>query len=220
MAQADWHRLCLCLGNKYNLSQWDNILEQVVLVPLARQPGWTKPVPLGLGQVKRDLSLCHGTSHIPTMEAIPCGMAQDLYHDGACTYSTCANLCQKVGLQGRGLFHPWADSEEKNYFSSIKSLKYWKESICSIIYYWYKWPKFIFVAHSNCVITISTCGTDIDLGSWRFTDWIPRGTNKSAQEIVTLKFSNMKFWLKKSKLFLTSCGIIPECHGDSNPQPL
>jgi len=59
---------------------------------------------LGLGEVKRDLSLCHGTSHIPTMEAIPCAMAQALYHDGACTCCTCANLCQKVGLQGRGKF--------------------------------------------------------------------------------------------------------------------
>jgi len=66
---------------------------------------FSKPVPLGLGEVKRDLSLCHGTSHIPTMEAIPCAMAQSLYHDGACTCSTCANLCQKVSLQGRVTFH-------------------------------------------------------------------------------------------------------------------
>ena len=34
--------------------------------------------------------------------AIPCTMA----HDGACTCSTCANLCQKVGLQGRSIFRP------------------------------------------------------------------------------------------------------------------
>ena len=60
-----------------------------------------KPVPSGLGEVKRDLSLCYGTSHIPTMEAFACAMAQVLYHDGACTCSTCANLCHKVGLQGR-----------------------------------------------------------------------------------------------------------------------
>jgi len=39
------------------------------------------------------------------MEAIPCAMAQALYHDGACTCSTCANLCQKVGLQGRESFN-------------------------------------------------------------------------------------------------------------------
>jgi len=62
-----------------------------------------KPVPLGLGEVKRDLSLCHGTSHIPTMENIPCDMAQALYHNGSCTCSTCANLYQKVGLQDRAL---------------------------------------------------------------------------------------------------------------------
>jgi len=78
-----WNRLCL--------SQWD------------KKAGCTKPVPLGLGQIKRDLSLCHGTSHLPTMEAFPCAMVQALYHDGACTCSTCTNLCQKVGLQGRGI---------------------------------------------------------------------------------------------------------------------
>jgi len=42
------------------LSQWD------------RQAACTKPVPLGLGKVKRDLSLSHGTSHIPALEAFPC----------------------------------------------------------------------------------------------------------------------------------------------------
>jgi len=82
VGQAYWNRLCL--------SHWH------------KQAGCTKLVPLGLGEVKGDLSLCHGTSHIPTMEGIPCAMAQALYHDGACTCSTCANLCQKVGLQGRG----------------------------------------------------------------------------------------------------------------------
>jgi len=52
VGQPDWDRLCL--------SQWD------------RQAACTKPVPLGLGKVKRDLSLSHGTSHIPTLEAFPC----------------------------------------------------------------------------------------------------------------------------------------------------
>ena len=52
VGQADWDRLCL--------SQWD------------RQAACTKPVPLGLGKVKKDLSLSHGTSHIPTLKAIPC----------------------------------------------------------------------------------------------------------------------------------------------------
>jgi len=84
VGQEYWNRLCL--------SHWH------------KQAGCTKPVPLGLGEVKRDISLCHGTSHIPTMEAIPCAMAQALYHDGACTCSTFANLCQKVGLQGRAKF--------------------------------------------------------------------------------------------------------------------
>jgi len=52
VGQADWDRLCL--------SQWD------------RQVACTKPVPLGLGKVTKDLSLSHGTSHIPTLEAFPC----------------------------------------------------------------------------------------------------------------------------------------------------
>jgi len=85
VGQAYWNRLCL--------SHWH------------KQAGCTKPVPLGLGEVKRDLILCHGTSHIPMMEAFPCAMAQALYHHGACTCSTCANLCHKVGLQGRESFH-------------------------------------------------------------------------------------------------------------------
>ena len=108
MAQADWHRLCLCpceqaqpvpVGQAY----WNRLF----LSHWHKQAGCTKPVPLGLGEVKRHLSLCHGTSHIPTMEAIPCAMAQALYHDGACTCSTCANLCQKVGPQGRESFSLW-----------------------------------------------------------------------------------------------------------------
>ena len=41
VGQADWDRLCL--------SKWD------------RQAACTKPVPLGLGKVKRDLALSHGT---------------------------------------------------------------------------------------------------------------------------------------------------------------
>ena len=49
--KAYWNRLCL--------SQWD------------KQAGCTKPVPLRLGEVKRELSLCHSTSHIPTMELVP-----------------------------------------------------------------------------------------------------------------------------------------------------
>jgi len=32
-------------------------------------------------------------------------MGQALYHDGACTCATLANLTQKVGLPGRGTFH-------------------------------------------------------------------------------------------------------------------
>jgi len=37
-------------------------------------PSWDKHSlsQLGLGKVKRDLSLSHGTSHIPTLEAFPC----------------------------------------------------------------------------------------------------------------------------------------------------
>ena len=99
--QAYWKRLCL--------SQWD------------KQAGCTKPDPLGLGEVKRDLSLCHGTSHIPTMEAFPGAMAQALYHDGACTCSTCANLCHKVGLQGREIYGHCSQCPYK--FSSFLDLR-------------------------------------------------------------------------------------------------
>jgi len=42
------------------LSQWD------------RQAACTKPVPLGLGKVERDLSLSHGTRQIPTLQAFSC----------------------------------------------------------------------------------------------------------------------------------------------------
>jgi len=48
VGQADWDKLCLSQWDKHRLSQ------------------------LGLGKVKRDLSLSHGTSHIPTLEAFPC----------------------------------------------------------------------------------------------------------------------------------------------------
>jgi len=48
VGQADWDKLCLSQWDKHSLSQ------------------------LGLGKVKRDLSLSHGTSHIPTLEALPC----------------------------------------------------------------------------------------------------------------------------------------------------
>ena len=100
VGQAYWNRLCL--------SHWH------------RQAGCTKPVPLGLGEVERDLSLCHGTSHIPMMEAFPCAMAQALYHDGACTCSTCANLCHKVGLpwQDRAMFLHISRAREKVYYVS------------------------------------------------------------------------------------------------------
>jgi len=94
VVQAYWNRLCL--------SHWH------------KQAGCTKPVPLGLGEVKRDLSLCHVTSHIPTMKAFPCAMAQALYHDGACTCSTCANLWHKVGLQGREKSYTFANTRPIN----------------------------------------------------------------------------------------------------------
>jgi len=47
VGQADWD-LCLSQWDKHSLSQ------------------------LGLGKVKIDLSLSHGTGHIPTLEAFPC----------------------------------------------------------------------------------------------------------------------------------------------------
>jgi len=43
-------------------------LGQSVLVPV----GQAQLIPLGLGKVKRDLSLSHGTSRIPALEDFPC----------------------------------------------------------------------------------------------------------------------------------------------------
>ena len=82
--QADWDRLCL--------SQLD------------RQAPCFNPVPLALGKVKRDLSLSHGTSHIPTLEAFPCpGTSSILYtHHGACPICTC--LVPPACIKGRGIF--------------------------------------------------------------------------------------------------------------------
>jgi len=54
VGQADWDMLYLSQWDKYNLSQ------------------------LGLGKVKRDLSLSHRTSHIPTLEAFPCPGASSI----------------------------------------------------------------------------------------------------------------------------------------------
>ena len=77
VGQADWDKLCLFWWDKHSLSQ------------------------LGLGKVKRDLSLSHGTSHIPTLEAFPCPGTISIPPDGGCPSSTCPNLSHKVGLQGR-----------------------------------------------------------------------------------------------------------------------
>jgi len=54
--------------DEHNLSQWDR---QIGTSCLSQ---WDKHslFQLGLGKVKRDLSLSHGTSHIPTLEAFPC----------------------------------------------------------------------------------------------------------------------------------------------------
>jgi len=63
------------------LSHWDKPLGQAQPVPVGQADSdklclskWDKHSlsKLGLGKVKRDLSLSHGTSHIPTLEAFPC----------------------------------------------------------------------------------------------------------------------------------------------------
>ena len=48
VGQADWDRLCLSHWDRLCLSQWD------------RHTACTRPVTMGLGKVKRDLSLSHG----------------------------------------------------------------------------------------------------------------------------------------------------------------
>ena len=57
MAQADWHRLCLCLWNKHNLSQWDRQIGTSCAYPSGTStacPNWdwerskeTSPCPTG-----------------------------------------------------------------------------------------------------------------------------------------------------------------------------
>jgi len=63
------------------LSHWDKPLGQPQPVPVGQADRYKHSLSqwdkhslsqLGLGKVKRDLSLSHGTSHIPTLEAFPC----------------------------------------------------------------------------------------------------------------------------------------------------
>ena len=83
VGQADWDKVCLSQWEKYSLSR------------------------LGLGKVKRDLSLSHGTSQIPTLEAFPCPGTSSIPTMELVSVPlvpTCPNLSHKVGLQGRGKF--------------------------------------------------------------------------------------------------------------------
>jgi len=90
--KADWDRLCLSHWNRLCLSQGD------------RHATCTKPVPVGLGKVKSDLSLSHGQVIYP-WHAGDLSLSQDrpYFHDGTCPSPTCPNLFHKVGLQGRGI---------------------------------------------------------------------------------------------------------------------
>jgi len=71
-----------------------------------RHVACTKPVPLGQGKIKRDLSPVPGTGHwnIPILKDCPCLRDRLYTHDGSCSCPTCPgpNLSHKVGLQGRG----------------------------------------------------------------------------------------------------------------------
>jgi len=71
-----------------------------------RHAACTKPVLLGQGKIKRDLSPVPETGHwhIPTLKACPCLRDRLYTHDGSCPSPTCPgpNLSHKVGLQGHG----------------------------------------------------------------------------------------------------------------------
>jgi len=86
VAQAYWHRLCL--------RHWH------------KQAGCTKPVPLGLGEVKINLSLCHGTSHIPPSGHSLCHGTSSIPRRSLYLF----HLCQLVTKSGST--RPWNCSSD------------------------------------------------------------------------------------------------------------
>ena len=66
-----------------------------------RHAACTRPVPLGQGKVKSDLSPVPETGHIHTLETCPCPEDRLYTNDGATPAPTGPNLSHKVGLQGR-----------------------------------------------------------------------------------------------------------------------
>jgi len=89
--------------DKHNLSQWDKQIGTGCAYPSGTGCTCPKPVPLGLGKVKRGLSLSHGQV---ITHAGGLSLSQDKLYDpdGTCPSTTCPQFSHKVGLQGRENF--------------------------------------------------------------------------------------------------------------------
>ena len=103
-------RLVFC--EKYRLLKGGTGRVPVLLGPCGtsiwyRHAACTKPVPMGQGKVKRDLSPVPGTGQIPTQEACPCPRDRLYTYDGACPSPTCPKLSHEVGLQDRANLTPF-----------------------------------------------------------------------------------------------------------------
>ena len=81
----------------------------------------------------------------------------------------------------------------------IKSLKYRKESFCSIIHYWYNKPKF-HCKQERCH-TILPGGNAVDPESWKITDRYPPDTHTFWTRFLYIQILEMwSFGNKKSRV--------------------
>ena len=102
-----------------------------------------------------------------------------------------------------------------------KSLKYRKESFCSIIHYWFNQPKFPFCCTQEWCHTILPGGNVVDLGSRKSRDQSPPGTrNFSTGEFYIKILQIWSFDNQNSRVSSANWRKIPEHHWESNPQPV
>ena len=102
--------------DKHNLSQWDRQIGTGCACPSGTSCACPKPVPLGLGKVKRDLSYTHAGG-LSLLQDKPYD------HDGTCPSPTCPNLSHEVALQGREEFHCVGLEKPKEFSKSRDVLK-------------------------------------------------------------------------------------------------
>ena len=69
-------------------------------------------VPTGTGKGQKRPLLVPWDKSYTHAGGLPLSRDKLYTHDGACPSSTYPNWSHKVGLQGRGLFHPWAVSQK------------------------------------------------------------------------------------------------------------